>query len=294
MKPAPFEYFAPESVEEVTALLSEYGDDAKLLAGGQSLVPLLALRLATPAVLIDLNRVRRLDYLEDAENVLRIGALVRHRAIEKLPGLKEKCPMILDAVSVVGHVAIQNRGTVVGSLAHADPAAEWPALALALDGEIEAVGPKGARTIPIESFFLTYFTTALRPDEVAVEVRLRLREGSFGSRFVELARRHGDYAIAGAGAMIKLANSGQIEDARVVLVGVSDAAVRAAEAEQILIGADPGRGVLTEAAESVYRLVEPAGDIHGSSEYRRSVARVVTARALTGALENATKGLKGG
>jgi carbon-monoxide dehydrogenase medium subunit len=283
VKPAPFEYFAPDSVEEVVSLLAEHGDEAKVLAGGQSLIPLLALRLASPTVLIDLNRVAGLDYMDGGGDVLKIGALTRHRAVEKLPGLAARCPMLADAVGLVGHVAIRNRGTVVGSMAHADPAAEWPALALALDGEFDVVGPDGARTIPADSFFVTYLTSALEPEELVTEVRLSLPDGGAGSSFVELARRHGDFAVAGAGAMLRLSGGGTIEDARIVLIGVAATAIRVREAEQSLVGRDATPDAFEEAAEMVRGLIDPTGDIHGSSEYRQEIATVLTRRALLSA-----------
>src|SRR5581483_10916993 len=182
VKPAPFEYERPESLGEAVGLLAEHGEEAKLLAGGQSLVPLLALRLASPSVLIDLNGVRELDHLRLEGDRLAIGAMTRHRDVEEMAELRTRCPMLVEGVSLIGHVTIRNRGTVGGSLAHADPAAEWPSLVLALEG---------VRTIPAEEFFETYFTTALAPDEIVSEVRLRIPESPrVGSCFLELARRH--------------------------------------------------------------------------------------------------------
>jgi carbon-monoxide dehydrogenase medium subunit len=293
LKPAPFDYFAPESVEEVASLLSEHGDEAKILAGGQSLIPLLALRLASPTVIVDINRVNSLDYLRDGDGVLHVGALARHRAVERLEGLAERCPMLADAVGVVGHVAIRNRGTVVGSIAHADPAAEWPALALALDAEVDVVGSGRNRTIPADSLFMTYFTTTLEPEELVTEVRFRIPAGAVGSSFVELARRHGDFAVAGVGALIDLSEAGTIQDARVVLIGVADTPLRIREAEQVLDDHEPVAASFQEAAEAVQRLIEPAGDIHGSADYRRAIAGVLTRRALAKATARA-KGEKVG
>src|SRR5574338_1083894 len=166
MKPPPFDYLAPASLDEAVAALAEHGDEAKVLAGGQSLVPLLAFRLTRPSVLVDINRVPGLDGIELENGTLSVGALARERDVELTPGLEERCPMIVEAIEQVGHVAIRNRGTVGGSLAHADPAAEWTALALALDGELDLVGPSGRRTVAARDFFVTYFTTALAPDEI--------------------------------------------------------------------------------------------------------------------------------
>lgn len=288
MKPASFEYAAPESLEEAVSLLAGYGDDAKVIAGGQSLVPLLAFRLATPGVLIDLNGIEELSYLRLEGSALVIGALARHREVEQLDELATRCPLVVEGVSVIGHVAIRNRGTVVGSIAHADPAAEWPSLALALDGEIEAVGPGGTRTIPAGEFFESYFTTALAPEEIVKEVRLRLPGGArVGSTFLELARRHGDFALAGAGAVVALGEDGAISDARVTLVGVGETAVRSLSAEGVLRGDPPGEELFAEAAEAANADIEPVSDVHGSSEFRRHIAKVILRRALRRASERA-------
>ncbi len=288
MKPPPFDYARPETVDEAVSLLAEHGEEAKLLAGGQSLVPLLALRLASPSVLVDLNGVRGLDHLRLEGDRLVIGAMARHRDVEELPELRSRCPMLFEGVSLIGHVAIRNRGTVGGSLAHADPAAEWPSLVLALDGEIDATGPKGVRTIPAGEFFDTYFTTALAPDEIVSEIRLRLPSGAgVGSCFVELARRHGDFALAGVGALLGLDEGGSVSDARVTLIGVRDRAVRSLGAESVLRGARPGEELFAEAAEAVDKEIEPVSDIHATSEYRRHLAKVLVRRALARAAERA-------
>lgn len=284
MKPAPFEYAAPETVDEAVALLAEHGDEAKVIAGGQSLVPLLAFRLAAPGVLVDLNRVPELSGLRLDGDTLAVGAMTRHRDVETMPDLAERCAMLADGVSLIGHVAIRNRGTVGGSVAHADPAAEWPSLLLAFDGEIDARGPEGTRTIPAADFFETYFTTALRPDEVLTQVRLRLPTGRVGSAYLELARRHGDFAIAGAGAFLGLDGGGRIDDARVVLIGVADRAVRSTGAESALRGAEPGSEAFAEAAEAIDGEIDPVSDLHGSAGYRRTVAKVLVRRALARAL----------
>jgi carbon-monoxide dehydrogenase medium subunit len=279
VKPAPFEYFAPTSIEELVSLLEQHGDEAKLLAGGQSLIALLALRLATPSVIIDLNRVAGLDYLSEDGDEIRVGALARHRAVEKRFAT-DRCPLVSEAVGLIGHVAIRNRGTVVGSVIHADPAAEWPALALALEGECDVVGPQGKRTIPAEELFVTYFTTTLSADEVATELRIKLPPARMGSAFTELSRRHGDFAIAGAGAVLGLDSLGRVDDARIVLIGVADTAMRIGQAEAVLVGREPSSEGVAEAAEVVGKSIDPAGDVHGSSEFRKHVTKVLTRRAL--------------
>jgi carbon-monoxide dehydrogenase medium subunit len=287
VKPAAFEYLAPRSVEEAVALLAERGEDAKVIAGGQSLVPMMAFRLATPAALVDLNGVSELDHARVDRDTLVLGATARHRAVQELSGLRERCAMVAEAVELIGHPAIRNRGTAGGSIAHADPAAEWPALLLALDGEVDAVGPAGRRTIAAGEFFQTYFTTALAPLEILTEVRLQLPAGAVGSAFVEVAQRHGDFAVAGAGALVVMANDGSVADARLVLIGVRDTAVRSVAAETILRGASPTDPVLDDAANAIESAIDPVSDVHGSSAYRRRVAIAAARRALTLARDRA-------
>jgi aerobic carbon-monoxide dehydrogenase medium subunit len=273
------------------AVLAEHPDEAKIIAGGQSLVPLMALRLSTPKILVDLNRVPGLDYLRDTEEGLEIGALARQAWLERRPGLAGRCPMITEALSLIGHVAIRNRGTVAGSLAHADPAAEWPAVLLALDGDVEATGPLGVRTISSPELFVTHFTTALAPDEVLTKIRLPIpSEGRVGSAFLELARRHGDFAMAGAAAVLKLADDGTVAEARVALFGVKDTAVRARLAEEALKGQRPTDDRLREAAEAIDADIAPTSDLHASSEDRRAMAKVLTRRTLARARERAEAG----
>jgi carbon-monoxide dehydrogenase medium subunit len=279
VKPAPFDYHAPETVEEAVRLLADHGEEARLIAGGQSLVPLMALRLATPRVLVDLNRVRGLEYVRLEGDTLVLGALARHRTVELLPGLRDRCPLVVEAVELIGHVAIRNRGTVAGSLAHADPAAEWPAVGLALDGEVDAVGPSGVRTMTVDDLLVTHFTTALAPDEVLTEVRLRLPVGRVGSAFLEVARRHGDFALAGVGAVLWM-DDGTVRDARVALIGVRDRAVRARSTEAVLRGAAATWERLADAAAAVEDDIDPVSDLHASAEFRRHLARVLTLRAL--------------
>lgn len=281
-------------MDEVVSMMSQHGDEAKVLSGGQSLIPLLALRLASPEVVVDINRVTELDYLRDKGGSLQIGALARHRAVELLPTLRERSPMLAEAIELIGHVAIRNRGTVLGSLIHADPAAEWPALALALDAEVDAVGPKGKRTIPADQLFLTYLTTTLEPDEVATEVRFDLPSKRTGSSFQELARRHGDFAVAGAGAVVNLSRKGVIDSARIVVMGVASTAIRVSEAEELVVGESPSDSLFEEASEMVRRAVEPSGDIHGSAEYRRSLVKTLSGRALVAAGRRAQGGGDGG
>lgn len=287
MKPPLFDYVPAESLEGVLEALAEHGDEAKLLAGGQSLVPLLAFRLARPGVIVDLNRLEGLDRVELDESTLTLGALARQRTIEHLPGLAERCPMIVEAIRLIGHVAIRNRGTVGGSIAHADPAAEWPGLALALDAELEVASARGTRTVPARDFFVSYFTTVLQPDEMLTQIRVPLPNGRSGSCFLELARRHGDFALAGVGALVTLGDDGGAADVRLGLIGVGDRPVRPAAAEAVLRGRIPDDDAIGEAAAAVAAEIDPTGDVHASEEYRRDLAVVLVRRALTTAVERA-------
>jgi carbon-monoxide dehydrogenase medium subunit len=286
VKPPPFAYAAPETLGEVVALKAEHGEEAVLLAGGQSLVPLLALRLASPSLLIDLNRVRELEYVREEKGWLAVGAMARHRAVETSE-LSDPLPLLRDALPLVGHRAIRNRGTVGGSIAHADPAAEWPALALALDATVEAVGPRGARSIEAGDFFLTYLTNALEPDEVVREVRFRMPEKRVGSAFVEHARRYGDFALAGAAAVLAFDRKGRVSAARLALLGMGGTPIRAGEAEAGLQGDEATDERIAAAAAACREVVDPAEDIHGSVDYRRHLAGVLTGRALRLARERA-------
>ncbi len=290
MKPAAFDYIAPTRLDEAIVALSSAGEDAKVIAGGQSLVPALAFRLIRPGVLVDLNRIEGLSGIELTDDTLVLGAMTRHRAVERCAPLRERCPMIGEAVDEIGHVAIRTRGTVGGSLAHADPAAEWTALALALDAELDVVGPDGPRTIPASEFVLTYFTNALGVGELLVRIRFRLPEPGSGSSFIELARRHGDYAISGVGAVVTLDGSGAVADSRIALIGVGDRAVRAPTAEVELHGRFPTADVLAAAAAAVDTDIDPLPDLHASESYRRHVAQVLTRRALARAVERAEEG----
>lgn len=289
MKPAAFEYFAPRSVEEAVSLLAEHGDEAKLIAGGQSLVPMMAFRLATPSVLVDLNGVSDLEHHRLEGDTLVMGALTRHHTVEVMPEVGRRCPMLSEAVSMIGHAAIRNRGTVGGSIAHADPSAEWPALALALDGEFHALGPLGARTIPAPEFFVSYFTSNLAPDEILTEVRLRFPNGGrTGSAFLELARRHGDFAIAGVGALLTLDPAGRVADVRITMTGVRETATRSPSAEEVLKGTEPTDEALAAAAEAIDPDIDPLSDLQGSSSYRRHVTKVLARRALARGRARAT------
>ena len=282
MKPAVFDYRRAASLDEAVALLSEYGTDAKVLAGGQSLLPMMKLRLARPGVVVDLGRAVGLDYVRADGGALAFGAMARLVELESAR-VGQRCPMLAAAARHIGHPPIRHRGTVCGSLAHADPAAELPALALTLDAELVAVGPGGRRVIPAERFFVTYLTTDLAPDEILAEVRFPLGGKTVGWGFQELSRRFGDYAMAAAATVLISAPDGTIAKARIALVGVADRAVRAREAEALLVGAPGEAGRFAEAARIAAEALTPPADVHGSSAYRRHLAGVLVERALADA-----------
>lgn len=282
MKPAPFSYAAPESVDEALDLLAEYGHDGKVLAGGQSLVPLLNMRLARPRVLIDLNRVAGLDYIREDNGTVAIGAMTRQRTVERSPMIRERLPLLSEAIRFVGHPQIRNRGTVGGSLAHADPSAELPAVAVASGATLVARSPRGERTLDAEEFFVSYLATVLEPDELLTEVRFPVH-GHRGTAFLEVSRRHGDYALAGVAAMVAV-RDGRCEDVRLAFTGVGPVPIRIPEAEAALTGRAPTDGVFAEISGIVSTRLDPDSDIHASADYRRRVSGTLAARALAAAV----------
>ena len=265
MKPARFDYHAPTELAEAVRLMSELGDQARPLAGGQSLVPLLNMRLARPAAVVDLNRISSLAYHRVGDQALVVGALCRHRDIERDAAVGLRCAAIAEAVPLIGHVGIRNRGTVVGSLAHADPSAEWPLLAVLLEATIRVLGSGGERTIPARTFFTGLFSTDLRPGEIVVEARFPWPPEGAGSAFVEIARRHGDFALGAAGAVVRVASDGTIEAARLAFAGFSTIPVRADEAERALLGRQPSGAEFDAAAQLASGALKPTDDIHATA-----------------------------
>jgi len=286
MKLPPFDYEAPHTVSEAVELLAEHGDEASVLAGGQSLIPLLALRLARPAVLIDINGVEELSWVSAADGWLAMGAMTREYMAEESHSVAEAVPLLAAALPFIGHEAIRSRGTVGGSLAHADPAAELPAVARALDAEFVVRGPSGDRIIPAAEWFEGYLTTSRQPDELLVEVRFPAAEPGTGVSFQEVARRHGDFAIVGLAASLVLAG-GAISDARLAFSGLSDVPVRAAAAEDLLVGQRPSAELFDEAARRATADVDPPDDLYGSSDYRKTVAVALVRRGLRAAADQA-------
>jgi carbon-monoxide dehydrogenase medium subunit len=297
VKPPPFEYHLPVSRDEALDLLASFGDAAKVLAGGQSLVALLNLRLARPAHLIDINRLNGpLSQIErQTDGGLRFGALVRQRAAERSTLVAAQCPLMAEALPHIGHHQIRNRGTVCGNLAHADPASELPAVAVALHGELLAESrARGVRLIAARDFFRGFFSTALEPDELLTEFRLPAWPSGAGWSFQEVARRHGDYALVGVAAVVRLGQSGTCTDARLAVIGAAPGPVRAREAEESLTGQAPSVDAINTAAERVAQALDPQSDVLATAAYRRHVASVLTRRALQQAASRANAGRKTG
>jgi aerobic carbon-monoxide dehydrogenase medium subunit len=274
------DYEAPATVSEATELLAEYQDEASVLAGGQSLIPLLALRLARPAVLIDINGLRELSGISATDGWLAIGTMTREYVAEGSQVVADAVPLLAAALPLIGHEAIRSRGTIGGSLAHGDPAAELPAVARALDAEFVVRGQAGERVIPAAEWFQGYLTTARNPDELLVEVRFPAAGPGTGVSFQEIARRHGDFAIVGLAASLTLTD-GTIGDARLAFAGISDVPVRATAAEDLLGGERPSDELFDAAAAAATAGLDPPADLHGSPEYRRKVAATLVRRCLS-------------
>ena len=286
MKLPHFDYAAPKTVSEAVELLAEHLDEASVLAGGQSLIPLLAMRLAYPAVLIDINGIAELSGVSAANGWVTIGAMTREYVAEDSETVAGTVPLLAAALPLIGHEAIRSRGTIGGSLAHADPAAELPAVARALDAEFVVRGQSGERVVPAAEWFEGFLTTSRRPDELLVEVRFPTAERNTGISFQEVARRHGDFAIVGLAASLTLSD-GAITDARLAFSGVSDVPVRAVGAEDLLVGEGPSPELFDEAARCAADDIDPPADLHGSSDYRRKVAAALVRRGLRAAADNA-------
>ncbi|MDR5683480.1 MAG: FAD binding domain-containing protein [Armatimonadota bacterium] len=288
MKPPRFDYYDPHTLDEALALLAEHGDEGKILAGGQSLLPLLSMRLARPRVLIDINRLIELDYVRATDKEVRIGATARQRRIERSDAAR-RLPLLLDAIRWIGHPQIRNRGTVCGSLAHADPAAELPGVAAAVGATFVVRSAAGERLLQAEEFFVHYLTTGLRADEMLVEVRFPVFPNGWGWAFEEVSNRHGDYALCGVAAGVRV-EEGRVVEARLAYVGVGPVPVRLVEAERAAAcGEAVDEGARAAAAEAASRL-EPDGDMHASAEFRRHLAGVLTRRALHRAHQRTASG----
>jgi len=291
MKPAPFEYEAPDSLPGALELLERHGAEAKLLAGGQSLIPVMNFRLAQPAYLVDLKKVPDLDFIRETDDGgVRIGALTRHRQLECDPRVGRRAPLLSEAVPFIAHPQIRNRGTIGGTLAHADPAAELPAVAVALRARMRLQRAGGERWVSASDFFQSLFFTALEPEEILVEVEVPAMPKRSGWSFVEIARRRGDYAQVGVAAQVRLGRRGRCVEARLVYLSVGDTPVEARRAADVLRGEPISPAAIEAAARAVDEDIEPAGDIHASAAFKRHLAQVLTRRALQQAAQRAEKG----
>ncbi len=290
MIPAAFEYHAPRSVQEATALLARLGEEAKVLSGGQSLIPLMKLRLASPGHLVDINGIPGLADIREADGWLRIGALVREADLEESELVRTRYPLLHDTSRVIADPVVRNLATVAGNLAHADPANDHPAAMLALGAEVVAVGPGGERRIPIAGFFTGPFATTLRPDEILVEIRVPSPPPRSGGAYVKLERKVGDFATAAVAVQLALGAGGACERAGIGLTNVGPTPIKAVEAEAALAGRRLDEGTVQRAARLAAEAANPSDDLRGPAEYKRDLVRVLTGRALRKALERAGGG----
>jgi carbon-monoxide dehydrogenase medium subunit len=292
MKPAPFKYYAPTTVEEALAHLAEYGYDAKVLAGGQSLIPMLNFRLAQPSVLVDLNNISELFYIRPDENGgLLLGAMTRQSQVEHDSLVAERAPLVHEVLPQIAYPAIRTRGTFGGSLAHADPSAELVAVNIALNGRFRLRSQAGERWVPADEFFVGLFTTVLEPDELLVEVALPAMPPRSGGAFLQITRRHHDFCIAGVAVLVALDDKDQCEQARLVFLSAGDGPVDARQAADMLVGQAPTPEAIGAAAEKAADdEIDPGSDIHASAEYRRHLAKVLALRVLTQAFDRAKGG----
>jgi carbon-monoxide dehydrogenase medium subunit len=287
VKPAPFDYHAPATEDEVLDLLAEHGDEAKVIAGGQSLVPMLSMRLARPAVLIDVNGVPTLAGIDQRDGVLSFGATTRERTAERSALVAERIPVLAEALPLIGHEAIRNRGTIGGSIAHADASAELPAVAAVTEASMVLRSRAGERVLPAASFFQGHYTTALADDEILAEIRVPASPAGAGWSIQEVARRHGDFALVGVAAMVVLDGGSTIAAARLCLLGVADVPLRLPAVEASLAGAPATAETFAAAAADAVADLVLASDVHGSAEFRRHLAQVTVRRTLTTAAARA-------
>jgi carbon-monoxide dehydrogenase medium subunit len=285
--PAVFDYHPVQSLDEAIALLQQYGDDAKVLAGGHSLIPAMKLRLSQPGHLIDIGRISNLSYVRTDGNEVAIGALTTYTELTRSDLLRHNFPLLFDAASVIGDQQVRNRGTLGGSLAHSDPAGEMPGVILALKATIVTQGPNGSRSISVDDFFVGTFETALAPDEILTEIRLPLPAAHTGSSYMKLENKASHYAITGCAAVLTLDDSGVCSAASLAITGASTQTIRATAAEAALLGKKLDNAVVADAASHAADGMEVVSDIHGSVEYRRQMTNVIAQRALLKALERA-------
>ncbi len=289
MIPGAFDYFAPHSLEEVFELLAEHGDDAKLLAGGHSLLPLMKLRLAAPRVLVDLGRIGDLAYVREEGDEVVIGAMTTHSAIEHSALLRRRAPLLAETATEIGDVQVRNRGTLGGSLVHADPAADYPAAVLALEAQFTLASRAGTRSVAASDFFVDLLTTAIQPGEILTEIRFAADSARTGSAYRKLHQPASGFALVGVAARVRLDGKGKCEAAIVGVTGVASKAYRAAQVEKTLLGKAANEKVIAQAAAKAAAGAEPLSDLHASARYRKAMAEVLARRALTEAFNRAKK-----
>jgi carbon-monoxide dehydrogenase medium subunit len=289
MIPASFEYLRPKTIPEAIGFLQQHGDDAKILSGGQSLIPMMKFRLARPAYLIDINRISGLSYIREEGGYLRIGGLTREADLEISPLIREKYPILADTSRVIADPQIRNMATVAGNLAHGDPANDHPATMLALRAEIVVCGPNGERVLPIDGFFVTLFTTQLEHDEIVTEIRIPVPPPRSGGAYLKLERKVGDFATAAVAAQVTLDGSGACERAGIALTNVGATPIRAGKAEEFLRGKKLDEANIAQAAQLAAEDAQPSSDLRGPEEYKRGLVKELTRRALARAYERAIK-----
>ena len=290
MIPRSFEYFSPRTLDEAIALLQKLGPDAKLLSGGQSLIPMMKLRMVSPQHIVDINRIPGLDYISESDGHLKIGALAREHQLETSEVIKNKLPILADTAKLIADPLVRSQATVCGNLAHGDPANDHPATMLALDAKVVATGPAGPREIAVADFFPDLFTTALQPEEILTEIQIPLPPANSGGAYLKMERKVGDFATAGVAVQITLGEAGNCKSAGVGLTNVGMTPIKAKQAEAFLTGKTLDEATIKQAAEIAASESQPMDDIRGSADYKRDLVRVLTARALTRALERAKGG----
>ena len=287
MIPPTFDYLQPKTIPEAIAMLQQYGDDAKILSGGQSLIPMMKLRIARPAYLIDINRIAGMSYVKEEDGQLKIGGLTREAELESSPLVRSKYPIILDTTRVIADPQVRNLATLAGNLAHGDPANDHPATMLALGAKVVATGPTGARVIPIEDFFLSLFTTALAPNEIVTEIQIPVPPAHSGGAYFKLERKVGDFATAAVAAQLTLDSSGTCQQVGMGLTNVGPTPVKARKAEAFLRGKKPDEGNIRQAAQLASDEAHPSSDLRGPAEYKKGLVKELAFRALSRAVERA-------
>jgi aerobic carbon-monoxide dehydrogenase medium subunit len=289
MIPPAFEYLRPNTVPEAIAFLQQYGDDAKILSGGQSLIPMMKFRLARPSHLIDINRISGLSYIKEEGGYLKIGGLVREAELEDSPLIRQKYPILFDTSRVIADPQIRNRATLAGNLAHGDPANDHPATMMALGAKIVAIGPQGERVIPVESFFITLFTTDLQHDEIVTEIRIPTPPARSGGAYLKLERKVGDFATAAVAAQLTVDQEGTCQKAGIALTNVGAVPIKVAKGEEFLQGKKLDETNITQAAQLAAEAAQPSSDLRGPEEYKRGLVKELTRRALVRAYERASQ-----